>query len=77
MPLECRSFAIADTAVWTAAHAWRDDHSSRRRACDRGIAGALRESAQLEVGVRCSSSASKRQSIGRGRAIRCLPASRE
>jgi hypothetical protein len=50
-----------------------DEHSSRRRARDRCIAGAVRESVQLEVGVEAQQHRFQRQSISRGRAIQCLP----
>ena len=50
-----------------------DEHSSRRRARDRCIAGAVRESVQLEVGVEVQQRCFQRQSISRGRAIQCLP----
>ena len=50
-----------------------DEHSSRRRARDRYIAGAVRESVQLEVGVEVQQRCFQRQSISRGRAIQCLP----
>ena len=50
-----------------------DEHSSRRRARDRCIDGAVRESVQLEVGVEVRQRCFQRQSISRGRAIQCLP----
>ena len=50
-----------------------DEHSSRRRARDRCIAGAVRESVQLEVGVEVQQRCFQRHSISRGRAIQCLP----
>ena len=50
-----------------------DQHSSRRRARDRCIAGAVRESVQVEVGVEVQQRCFQRQSISRGRAIQCLP----
>ena len=50
-----------------------DEHSSRCRARDRCIAGAVRESVQLEVGVEVQQRCFQRQSISRGRAIQCLP----
>jgi hypothetical protein len=46
-----------------------DEPSSRRRARDRRIAGAVRESVQPEVGVEVQQRCFQRQSISRGRAI--------
>jgi hypothetical protein len=45
-----------------------DDHSSRRRARDRCIAGVVRESVQLEVGVEVQQRCLPRQSVSTGRA---------
>jgi hypothetical protein len=50
-----------------------DDHSSRRRARDGCIAGAVRWSVQLEIGVEVQQRCVQRQRISRGRAIQCLP----
>ena len=67
--------AVADDRGFVALEASGsdDEHSSRRRARDRCIAGAVRESVQLEVGVEVQQRCFQRQSISRGRAIRCLP----
>jgi hypothetical protein len=50
-----------------------DEHSSRRRARNRCIAGAVRESVRLAVGVKARQRCFQRQSTSRGRAIQCLP----
>ena len=72
--LGCTVLVRHDKAgVYATSAAPDDEHSSRRRARDRCIAGAVRESVQLEVGVEVQQRCFQRQSISRGRAIQCLP----
>ena len=74
-PRRLRINAVADDRGFVAlkASGSDDEHSSRRRARDRCIAGAVRESVQLEVGVEVQQRCFQRQSISRSRAIQCLP----
>ena len=75
LPVGRLPFACSDrpSCVRDSQASLDEEHSSRRRARDRCIAGAVRESVQLEVGVEVQQRCFQRQSISRGRAIQCLP----
>ena len=68
----CPAAAVAHIVDGLVA-AQDDEHSSCRWARVRCIAGAVRESLQLEVGVEVQQRCFQRQSISRGRAVQCLP----